>query len=126
KFDGGLVIFGLENPAFFQDHLHDQFVCPPDRRGPDDSHGTLVGSGIIYALQYAAGAIMELLYSSGDLPPGGDISREGTPPFVWHRTSPFGLARFSSLICLYIECACVCSITITCTIIIHAKHTILT
>ena len=58
EFDGGFVIFGLENPAFFQDHLHDQFVCPPDRRGPDDSHGTLVGSGIIYVLQYAAGAIM--------------------------------------------------------------------
>lgn len=51
EFDGGLVIFGLENPAFFQDHLHDQFVCPPDRRGPDDSHETRVGAGIIYVLQ---------------------------------------------------------------------------
>src|SRR5208283_2013288 len=61
-----------------------------------------------------------------DLPPGGDISREGNPPFVWHTTCRFGMARSFSQICLYIECACVCSITIMCTIIIHAKHTILT
>jgi hypothetical protein len=26
-------------------------VCPPDRRGPDDSHETRVGAGIIYVLQ---------------------------------------------------------------------------
>jgi hypothetical protein len=39
EFYGGFVIFGLEYPAFFKDHLHDLFVCPSDAGSPDDSHG---------------------------------------------------------------------------------------
>lgn len=30
KFYGSLVIFGLEDPAFLQDHLYDLLMCPPD------------------------------------------------------------------------------------------------
>ena len=58
EFNGGLVIFGLEDPPFLQDHLHDQLVCPSNCRCPDDSHGTRVGAGIIYVLQWVAGVIV--------------------------------------------------------------------
>jgi hypothetical protein len=38
-------------------------VCLADSRGPDDSHGTRVGAGIIYVLQSGAGVIV---YAAGN------------------------------------------------------------